>query len=569
MNPAYLPLWVVGTAFCWLLPNHYLPWGTFHSEALMAVMMLTAGFMVGYKNTWRIPGLSILFLILACIVGIQAGLHLIFKYGTAWITALYFLGAAICTCLGMTWEKVRPGQPLGAIFSAILLGATLTIGLQLFQWLGLTDILDIWSMGPSTGRPFGNIGQPNQTATFLLWALISIGWLNEEKYIRGRFALFFALFILFGIALTYSRTAWIGLVILFICTWYWRNIWRDRRTAWTMAGLVAYFIGTVGFIGWLNGQVSLGSTLGDGELARMSSELRPAAWHLFVDAITARPWFGYGANQVSWAQLQVSPSNVTLNILFGHAHNLILDLFLWFGIPIGLGVVIWLSMWFYNKISKVTKPVHAWPVLMILIVGNHAMLELPLHYAYFLFPTCLVAGIASTENKSKILQTFCLYLPKKMIYFFFWPLIFSVSILLAILIYDYMKVESSYTDLRFELAKIQYRVRGSPPEVILLTQWHDFIELARTEPNDLVSSELLEKTIGTVATLSSPSVIYKLATILSIAGRVAEAETWLIRLCKTQPESQCKAVEADWQRKAKTIESMSKINWNAINSALK
>jgi len=568
MNPAYLPLWVMGTALSWLLPNHYLPWGAFHAEAMMALLMILAGLMVGLRQPWYVPRLTGLLLLLALVTGLQGMGHLIFKAGTAWVTALYLVGAGACVALGMSWERSRPGQPLLALFSAILIAAWITVGLQLCQWLGLTELLDLWTMGPSSGRPFGNFGQPNLAATFLLWALIGVGWLHQQRYVGGWVALCAALFLLWGVALTYSRTAWVGLGLLLFASWFWRRLWRDRRTPWVVTGLVLAFAAMIPTIGWLNDAANFESLLGTGELVRMSTELRPAAWRMFLDAIATRPWLGYGANQVAWAQLVVAPSHPELGSTFGHAHNLLLDLMLWFGIPVGFGASLWLIAWFYKKFREVANPLQAWPFLMILIIANHAMLELPLHYSYFLLPTCLLAGVLCA-HRNRCFQVEPAARPNKLVSIGARLVLLALTTMFAVLVRDYFRVESSYTDLRFELAKIQYQKRGTPPDVVLLNQWRDFIELARAEPEDLTTPELLEKTVGTVATLSSPRVIYTLAQALSLAGQNDEAMIWLVRLCKTQSELQCRAVKADWQKRAKTNLPMAAVDWIGVEQQLK
>jgi len=534
----------------------------------MASMMLIAGFSIGLRGRWNIPKLAILLFLLAGVVGLQAGWGVIHKSGTAWVTALYLLGAGMCVALGMKWERVKPGQPFAAMMVAILIAASITIVLQLYQWLGFTDILEMWSMGPSAGRPFGNIGQPNQTASLLLWALIGVAWLHQSRLVRGSIATIISIVLLWGIALTYSRTAWVGLALIFVAVWYWRHIWIDRSLPWAATGLMLCFVGMVQTISWLNAYAELHSSLGAGELSRMSSELRPAAWRMFVDAIASSPWIGYGANQVAWAQLAVAPSHPGIGLTFGHAHNLLLDLMLWFGIPVGLGASLWLIAWFYKRFRVVTEPLRAWPFLMILIIANHSMLELPLHYSYFLLPTCLVAGVLCAQD-NRCLKFEPSNLSNKVVSIGACLVLLALSTMFAILVRDYFRVETSYTDLRFELAKIQYQKRGTPPDVVLLNQWRDFIELARAEPENLTTPQLLKKTTDTVATLSSPRVIYTLAQALSLTGRNDEAMIWLVRLCKTQSELQCRAVKADWQQRAKTNLPMAAVNWVDVEQQLK
>jgi len=230
-----------------------------------------------------------------------------------------------------------------------------------------------------------------------------------------------------------------------------------------------------------------------------------------------------------------------------------------------LGFCLLLLIWFFKNFKKVYNTSHAWPILMILLVSAHAMLELPLHYAYFLFPTCFLFGIVSSNHNELILNDISKG-SLQVVSFGITICLLSAAILLSLLVRDYSRVESSYEALRFEIARIQYKVRGTPPDVIMLNQWRDFIELARAEPIDLATAESLDKAQGTVATLSSPSVIYKLASALALADQPIEAQIWLVRLCKTQPPSQCQAVKSSWINKARLNSKMESVDWTQIST---
>ncbi|PIW09923.1 MAG: polymerase, partial [Comamonadaceae bacterium CG17_big_fil_post_rev_8_21_14_2_50_60_13] len=68
-----------------------------------------------------------------------------------------------------------------------------------------------------------------------------------------------------------------------------------------------------------------------------------------------------------------------MHTVFSHSHNLFLDLVLWCGIPFGLFVSLYLIRWFWLRLRAVRCAEDAVLMLFLLVVGNHAMLELPLH----------------------------------------------------------------------------------------------------------------------------------------------------------------------------------------------
>jgi hypothetical protein len=284
---------------------------------------------------------------------------------------------------------------------------------------------------------------------------------------------------------------------------------------------------------------------------------------MFLGAVAKSPWTGYGINQVAWAQMSVAQDHPALHVTFSHGHNLFLDLVLWFGLPVGGLASVWLVVWFWKRVREVRNAEQTWPLLLILVMANHAMLELPLHYAYFLLPTCMLIGIASAEDShTPRAQTYGSL--RKLTLATMFLCFVSAATLWVLIARDYLRVEESYTDLRFELARIQYKVRGTPPDVVLLNQWHDFIELARTEPEQLTSPDQLAKTRATVASLPSPGGFYKLARALTLAGQPQEATQWLVRLCRVESEEQCKAVQAIWERDSATVPLLKQVRWQDI-----
>ncbi|NEU35520.1 hypothetical protein GN156_33230, partial [bacterium LRH843] len=77
------------------------------------------------------------------------------------------------------------------------------------QWLLLTQG-GIWLADlPLGARPYANFAQPNNCATFLCIGLMACLYLYEKKYIHRFCGVLLASFILFGITLTQSRTAWV------------------------------------------------------------------------------------------------------------------------------------------------------------------------------------------------------------------------------------------------------------------------------------------------------------------------------------------------------------------------
>ena len=554
LEPFWLLGWALSLAVAWLLPNHYLPWSTFHMDAWMAIILSLAAAAVIVRTTGPVVwhSITVLAAVLVFIPGLQYVLGIVLLPGTAWISTIYLIGFLLALLIGARWESASPGRLADGLFLAIGIAALLSVGLQLHQWLSL-DLLDIWSMGDGYGRPFANFGQPNNLGTFLMWGLLAAAWGLMRQRIGLGTALFVAIYLLFGLALTLSRTAWMAVVMLIAASWFWRRLWADRRLPWVVTGLGLYFAACVISISWLNQLFLLSLPSDIVDITRMSGELRTVVWSLYIDAALRQPWWGYGWNQLSLAQLAAALDHPTLGVLFSHSHNLFLDLVLWCGIPGGLLVSIFLIRWFWLRLRAVCCAEDAVLLLLLLVVGNHAMLELPLHHAYFLLPAGLVMGALNVRLHAR-----------PIVVFGSWSVVVvwlaSVA-LLALLIRDYSRVESSYQTLRFEWARIKTDIRSGPPEVLLLTQWREFIRLARFEPASGMSADELDWMRKVTSTYPSTAAFQKLAGALAMNQRPTEAKLWLRKMCKIVSESQCAAVKAAWANQSLSNPDIAAVPW--------
>ena len=515
------------------------------SLAAVAVIVRSVGPVV-----WH--GTALLAGMLTFIPLAQYSFGLIIFAGTAWISTAYLGGFLLALLTGARWESASPGHLADGLFLAVGIAALLSVGLQLHQWLWL-DLLDIWSMGEGFGRPFANFGQPNNLGTFLLWGVLAAAWGLVRRRISAGPALLMAIYLLFGLALTQSRTAWIGVVLLVGASWGWRRLWTDRRVPWVVMGLGVYFALCVVSVSWLNHFFLLVLPSDGIDLVRMSGELRTVAWTLFMDSAMQQPFFGYGWNQVGLAQLNAALGHPSLGILFSHSHNLFLDLVLWCGLPLGLFVSICLVRWMWRRLRAVGNAKDAVLLMFLLVVANHAMLEFPLHHAYFLLPVGLIMGVVDVRLRAR-----------PMLVVGRWSVVavwLASAALLGLVIRDYAQVESSYQALRFEWARIKSVTRGSPPDVVLLNQWREFVRFARFEPTRGMSGDDLEWMRRVTRTYPGAGQFHKLAAALAMNQHPDEAGIWLRKMCKMVPESQCEAVKSAWADQSLDNFEMAAVLW--------
>ncbi len=552
----WLGLWTCGLSLAWLIPNHYPPWAAFQSDAWTAIMLGLASAAVILRSRaptqWHAS--AALVALLACVPWLQYSAGLIPFAGQAWISSAYLFGLLLALLTGQLWEQSCPDQLADGLFVAIGIASVLSVHLQLQTWLGVigTGILDIWSMGLVGERPYANIGQPNQLSTLLIWGLLACAWGFAKHKVRAPVALLLAAFLLFGIALTQSRTAWLGLTFMLVATWAWRKLWGSKWVPWTVTGLFAYFWSCPLILKWLNRVLLLGSEPSYFRV-HFEDETRHLAARLFTQAALDRPWFGYGWSEIGPAQLSMAADFPSLGMTYGHSHNLFLDLILWVGLPLGMLVSVALLRWFWTYARTATTATDAILVMFLGIVGIHAMVELPLHYAYFLLPTGMVMGVLNCRSGGKPMWT----TPR-------WTMIglwLLAAALLAGLVRDYFRVESSFQSLRFELARIGTLPPGQPPDVVLLTQLRERINFMRYQPKQGMSDDELIWVQQVANAYPGGGVSYKTATALALNGRPQEARQWLRKVCKISKVDECDLIRRVWAQDSRDNPLIAAVSW--------
>ena len=560
INRFWLGLFATAIALSWLLPNHYLPWLSFHADAWMSLVLLLLAVVVlaSVRKPLAIRASCIVIALLTMLAWLQVATGLLTQAGVAWVVSSHLLGLLLAVLVGSQWEAQATGELGDLLFLAIGLASVASVGIELYQWLELQG-LELWIARGARTRPHANLGQPNQLGTLLLWGLLASTWAWVRHYIGAKTVLLMALFLLFGIALTASRTAWLGLGILILAAWVWRAVWPSPWAPWIATGLGLYFAACTLFLSWMHQGTMPGSTQTTlGDVVRMSGELRPLAWATLLDAAWREPWFGYGWGQVAMAQMAVATQHPNLQNVFSYAHNLFIDLVVWCGIPLGVLISFSLLAWLYKRLRAVQLAENAILCMLLLVVGNHALLEMPLYYGYFLFPVGLVVGALDTRLKAPVL-----FQAKA-----WWALLLWLicTIGFSLIVKDYFKVEASYKKLQAQWDNIQVEHPVEPPEVLLLTQWADYIRYIRIQPAPHMQANDLLKLEAMVVFHPNLLVLHQLAMSLALNHRSQEAELWLHRMCKATPEPHCQSMKAYWEYLAQDKPAMAAIRWPAFAS---
>ncbi|NMG05190.1 PglL family O-oligosaccharyltransferase [Azoarcus taiwanensis] len=545
-------------ACAWLLPNHHLPWLSFHSDAWIAVSLAVVTGVLLVFNRARVYWTKTAFVVLLAIALVfgQYFFGAIIFAGDMWVSLLYLGGLLVALLISDSLVRQRQWLLVDVLFGAIGVAAIISVGLQLYQWFGMTRfgaVTDIWVLDLVGGRPYANLGQPNQLATLLVWGLVAIGWAALRGVVRTGVFLMCSTFILFGLALTQSRTAWLVVICLVVGAWIFRRAWSNSRTPLLITVLGGLFFLFVFSIEPISRLLYLeGYDLG----GRASAGLvvRPLAWWMFLDAIFAAPWFGYGWNQTLLAQVAVIDSHEKLyGLSFSQAHNLLVDLLVWTGIPLGLMLIVALVVWYIHVFKKIESEMQVLLLFAVTTVGVHAMLEFPLHYAYFLLPTGVFVG------------SLCGSLQQRALFVLNWKAVAFIWLVcalgLAITVHEYLKIEENFFALRFEMRRIGTGGAAATPEVFMLDQLRENLRFARLEIDDGVDGENLAWMRRVVNRYPSALNMTKFSEALGRGGEHEEATYWLGRICMLVSEDECAIAQRVWLARQEEVGELAGIQW--------
>jgi O-antigen ligase len=541
MNPIALLFAALMAALSWVVPNHYLPWSSFHGEFLMAAacgLVLLSALRPSAPAVVLSP-LAGLALVLVPLPLLHLATGQITYAGDAWLGFVYLLGFALSVWLGQRLAATFGAERVLQAFAGIVLAAALaSMGLALYQWLQLRGLGLLAADLRANDRPYANLGQPNHLATLLFMGLVGLIVLYEGRRIGRSTAALGAGFFTFGLAMTTSRTAWLSMALLLPALWLLRGPARLRVSRGDIVALGAVFLGWL--LSWsaLNEALLLSS--GRAFATQAAAGPRTILWSTALEAIQRQPWFGYGWNQTSVAQSDVILDSPAWGRMMGSAHNLLLDLMLWAGVPLGAAIFIGLLAWGLRHL-RMTRDATALCALAALAgIFAHAMVELPLHYTYFLLPAGLLAGLLDGHHPLPWRRA----IPVAWV----WAPAAAALFLMGAITNDYLRVEDNLRTLRMEVARIGTgRIVSEAPQVWLLTQWGDYLRFARIEPRVGISDAEVDHMAVVTRRFPFLRAQFDHAITLGLNGRPSEAAVMLRRLCNLHWPWECKQKLSEWR----------------------
>ena len=505
-------------AVAWLMPNHYPPWSSYYNELAMAVgLTLAAGAVLYGQSTAKpqLPLTAFAVLVLSAVPWFQWVAGVVPYTGDAWVVTLYLCGLASAVFVGSAaFDPTSRNPALSTTLAwATVAGASVSAILGILQSLEVSG-LGIWMSESGYGsRASGNLAQPNNLGTLLTWGLLSVLILREKGSIGRLGSLGLTALMLIALAFTQSRTALVqGPIVLAGLAWARTRGVRLQTSLWTIAAVTV----ALWLMAWLTPATLDALLLAKPETLaqRGAASARFAMWPTLIDAVSMRPWHGYGWLQVGAAQFAAADHHPGTGEMWLQAHDFFLELVLWMGYPIGLAVGALVIYWFASRWSRVRTLEATIGLLVMSVCAAHGLLEFPYQYAYFLIPMGLWAGIVDRQSGGKLLPPThaTLVLPA------------ATLALLFALTWNYGEVEDDYRLVRFEFLKIGTLKAAQPaPDAPFLSSLTHFLSFSRTTPASRMSRHDLDEMRVQATRYPYAVSLDRYALALALNGRVDEA----------------------------------------------
>jgi len=523
----------------WLMPQHYLPWLAAHQDLGALLLLVLAGLLVLGPTALPLAWAAGLAAALASI-GAQALLGPIVFGGDAWMAALYVLafGGALAVGQAAASEAAAgQGRALDALAFGTLAAAIASTAIALMQWTDTRALpVTVAALMPGD-RPYANFAQANNFCSALFLGLCSLCWLRESGRIGRLGWVLAAALLLFGMAMSGSRTGWLQVVLAAALL-----AWRGRHAPGAVLRpphALALVAGLVGLsLAWplLNDALGLASHRSAAD--QVQAGLRLPIWQLSLEALSRHPWWGWGWQQVPAAQLAVALDLPPLQRQFEHAHNIVLDLMLWAGVPVGGFIAACAGLALWGQARRLADPRALWLMAGALGVVVHGLLEFPLEYAYLLLPLGVMLGVVQALCPGQA----ALRIPARALQA--GSAVLGAMVLLTAL--DYFEVEQNYRTARLETTFGERRITSPAPDLRVLSQLEAFMRLIRVEPRAGMSAAELDALRAASTRYPYPPALVQLAASEGLNGRPEAAHDALRRLCAMQPPRRCDEARQAW-----------------------
>ncbi len=387
----------------WFYPFHYMPWMTAENEFFCLLIPLSLSFFFfKYNNEIKINSFVVIPLLVLIFSLAQFFLFNDYYLEDLVLVAIYSLFSIIVLILSCSfYSKDNFIRLLGLIVFLSIFNSVI-ISLQYFE---VKSIFLLEHFGRQ--RFYGNIGQPNHISTLLCMGVVSSFLLYRLGLFNSKKLYFISFLFIFFIFLTGSRAGILILILMgFWLLWGFKEIEIKNKIKYILSITIFYNLIQYFFVD--------NSRFKSGKVSALDQS-RLELWSDAISIIQSNPFLGYGVNGVKTARIF---GDLSFKIPYVSSHNMILDIFIWFGF-LGGGILLCFLLYFL-LIILIKENNRDIVILFLIPFLIHCMLEYPFRYLYFLI---LVLPIVGLISKFKVV-----YLSKSLFLILLIIYIFLISI---------------------------------------------------------------------------------------------------------------------------------------------
>lgn len=494
-----------------------------------------------------IPVTALPLFALGLVASIQGVSGLVTFWGDVFVFGLYLALCVTCLALGFASSRQALVTGSGACHgdsenpALTFMAVTLTVGAFASAVVGFVQVFELWEHSawinrmPYLRRPGGNLGQPNHLATLLLTGITSLVFLYQLRKLTALPSALIFLVLCIALAITESRTGVLSFLLL-LGWWFVKN----KRVGFRLSSWVVALAG-IGFLVFFWEWPSVLNFIlqsSDVAVVNTGAGLRLVVWPQLLEALTQRPWWGWGLGEVSEAHNAVVHA-YPVSEPFTYSHNILLDLALGMGVPLTALLLLASSIWLWRRVRTANQLLPWYCLAVALPVVVHSMLEFPFAYAYFLVPVMFALGaLEGVAGGKQVLRIGVRSVA---------ALLLGISILGAWSVVEYLRIEEDFRVARFEALRLGQTPGGyQKPNVILLTQLGALLEGARISPRPGMSPDELALAKKVALRFPWPATQNRYALSLALNGNPEEAVRQLRVMKAMHGDKTYRKIEANW-----------------------
>jgi len=380
--------------------KHYYPITDFYTEWVAAFLGLCA-LACNYRRLSRLPLVSLVPLALMLLIWLQFLLGRVTYPQQAALASLYLVWGSLLAMLGYALKGEFGLEKIVRTLAWFVLAGGLASGVAaVLQHYFDHAAFGVFVTPDASGGVYGNLAQQNHFSDYMTLAIASLLYLAASRKIHRLAALPLGGFLLFMLALSGSRSAWLYLAALTLLALFLHG--RQRNGVLLSAALLLVpafalmqFLAHFSFLGGHGTMTSGDRLLVIGRDSGIRLYLWREAWMMFLKA----PLIGVGFGQFAWHHFGYGPvfNDPQITGLYSNAHDIAFHLLAETGLA---GVLlVFGGIFFWARRIDIAFDIHAWWLFaVLLVIALHSLDEYPLWYAHFLGIFMLFLGMGEARS---------------------------------------------------------------------------------------------------------------------------------------------------------------------------